>query len=280
MSFVTTQPEALTYAAGRLESLGSSMAAESAAAAAPTTGMIPAAAEEVSALQAAIFGAYGSLYQSINAQAATIHELFVQTLGTCAGLYAATESVNSATTLSPMSAQISGLLSSAASAVSAASTAPPGSSFANIVNVGTGNWTAAASDLLGMGTGGILPAANEVGDAAGGVAGLDGAVSTGAVGPTASAGAVGVPVMGDLGQAAAVGSLSVPPSWAAGTVPAAALSPGAVAAPGWTAPAPQSTSATAIPAGMPAVATAGKVAGYGAPRYGVKPIVMGRRAGV
>ena len=107
MSFVTTQPEALTYAAGRLESLGSSMAAESAAAAAPTTGMIPAAAEEVSALQAAIFGAYGSLYQSINAQAATIHELFVQTLGTCAGLYAATESVNSATTLSPMSAQIS-----------------------------------------------------------------------------------------------------------------------------------------------------------------------------
>ena len=103
---------------------------------------------------------------------------------------------------------------------------------------------------------------------------MDGAVSTGAVGPTASAGAVGVPVMGDLGQAAAVGSLSVPPSWAAGTVPAAALSPGAVAAPGWTAPAPQSTSATAIPAGMPAVATAGKSLGFGGPRYGFKPTVM------
>ena len=81
MSFVTTQPEALTYAAGKLESLGSSMAAESAAAAAPTTGVIPAAAEEVSALQAAIFGAYGSLYQSINAQAASDSRAFCSNLG-------------------------------------------------------------------------------------------------------------------------------------------------------------------------------------------------------
>ena len=85
MSFVTTQPEALTYAAGKLESLGSSMAAESAAAAAPTTGVIPAAAEEVSALQAAIFGAYGSLYQSINAQAARIHELLFKPWGPAPG---------------------------------------------------------------------------------------------------------------------------------------------------------------------------------------------------
>lgn len=79
-----------------------------------------------------------------------------------------------------------------------------------------------------------------------------------------------------LGQAASVGGLSVPPSWAAGAVPAA--SPGAVTTAGWTAPAPQSPSVTTMPAAMPAVATAGKAVGYGAPRYGVKPTVMGRPA--
>ena len=61
MSFVTTQPEALAYAAGKLHTLGSAMATESAAVAHPTTGVVPAAADEVSALQATIFAAYGTL---------------------------------------------------------------------------------------------------------------------------------------------------------------------------------------------------------------------------
>jgi PE family/PPE-SVP subfamily C-terminal region len=277
MSFVTTQPEALAYAAGKLQSLGSAMAAESAAAAAPTTGVAPAAADEVSALQAAIFGAYGSLYQSVNAEATTIHELFVHTLGASAGSYAATESANSAVTASPLSGRISGLLSSAASST-ASSTDPPGGNIANLFNVGSGNWGSASSDLLDMVQGGILPAANEGGDIAGNAAGvaggLDGAVPTGAVAPAGSAGLGGVPMLGGLGQAASAGGLSVPPSWAAGAVPAA--SPGAVTTAGWTAPAPQSTPVTTVPAGMPLVATAGKAAGLGAPRYGVKPTVMGR----
>jgi len=71
----------------------------------------------------------------------------------------------------------------------------------------------------------------------------------------------------------------VPSSWAAGAVPASA-SPSAVTTAGWTAPAPQSTPATTIPAAMPSMATAGKATGYGAPRYGVKPAVMGRPRGV
>ena len=78
-----------------------------------------------------------------------------------------------------------------------------------------------------------------------------------------------------LGQAASVGGLSAPPSWAASAIPASA-SPGAVTTAGWTAPAPQSAPATTMPAAMPSMATAGKAAGYGAPRYGVKPTVMGR----
>jgi hypothetical protein len=94
MSFVSTQPEALTAAAGTLQLIGSSVSGQNAAAAAPTTGVVPAAADEVSALTAAQFAAHAQLYQAVSAQAATIHEMFVNTLGTSAGSYAATEAAN------------------------------------------------------------------------------------------------------------------------------------------------------------------------------------------
>lgn len=55
MSFVITQPEALTFAASKLEGLGSSMAAQGAAAAAATTDVVAAAADPISALQAEVF---------------------------------------------------------------------------------------------------------------------------------------------------------------------------------------------------------------------------------
>jgi hypothetical protein len=98
MSFVTTQPEALTAAAGSLAGVGSTMTAENAAAAAPTTGVVPAAADEVSALTAAQFAAQGQLYQAVSAQAAAIHEMFVSALSTSAGSYAATEAANAIAT--------------------------------------------------------------------------------------------------------------------------------------------------------------------------------------
>ena len=81
MSFVTTQPEALSSAATALGGIGSSFSAQNAAAAAPTTGVVPAAADEVSALTAAQFAAHAQLYQAVAAQAAAIHEQFVNTLG-------------------------------------------------------------------------------------------------------------------------------------------------------------------------------------------------------
>ncbi|GFG74908.1 PE family protein [Mycobacterium botniense] len=98
MSFVTTQPEALTAAAGSLQGIGSAMAAQNAAAAAPTTGVVPAAADEVSALTAAQFVAHAHMYQAVCSQAAAIHEMFVNTLGASAGSYAVTEAANAATT--------------------------------------------------------------------------------------------------------------------------------------------------------------------------------------
>lgn len=99
MSFVTAQPEALTSAAGALQGIGSSMSAQSAAAAAPTTGVVPAAADEVSALTAAQFAAHAQMYQAVSAQAAAIHEMFVNTLGISAGSYAETEIANAAAAL-------------------------------------------------------------------------------------------------------------------------------------------------------------------------------------
>jgi hypothetical protein len=94
MSFVTTQPELLISAASQLQGIGAEMTAQNAAAAAPTTGVVPAAADEVSALTATQFGAYAAMYQEVGAQAAAVHEMFVRTLGASANSYAATEAAN------------------------------------------------------------------------------------------------------------------------------------------------------------------------------------------
>ena len=97
MSFVVAQPEMLAAGAGTLSVIVSGMTARNAAAAAPTTGVVPAAADEVSVLTAAHFAAHGVSYQAVSAQAAAVHEMFVTTLGTSAGSYAATEAANAIT---------------------------------------------------------------------------------------------------------------------------------------------------------------------------------------
>jgi PE family protein len=94
MSFVTTEPEMLTAAAGSLQEIGSALTVQNAAAARPTTGVIPAAADEISALTAVQFAAHASMFQAVSAQATAIHDMFVATLGTSAGAYAATEAAN------------------------------------------------------------------------------------------------------------------------------------------------------------------------------------------
>lgn len=156
MSFLTTQPEELAAAAGKLETIGSAMVAQNAAAAAPTTtGVIPAAADEISVLQAPLFTAYGTLYQQVSAEAAAVYDLFVKTLGVSAGTYAATEAANSSAAASPLSG-IASILGSTPGKVPSWI-----SDIANIFNIGAGNWVSAASDLLGLASGGLLPAAEE-----------------------------------------------------------------------------------------------------------------------
>ncbi|MBS9535827.1 PE family protein [Mycobacterium sp. M1] len=96
MSFVTTQPEMLNTAANSLHGIGTAVNSENAAAAGPTTGLLPPGADEVSAVTAARFVAHAQMYQAICAQAAAIHEQFVSTLAASGNSYAATEAANAA----------------------------------------------------------------------------------------------------------------------------------------------------------------------------------------
>jgi hypothetical protein len=94
MPFVTTQPEALAAAAANLAGVGATMSAQNATAAAPTTGVLPAAADEVSALTATQFAVHAQMYQAISTQAEAIHQQFVSTLAMSATSYEATEAAN------------------------------------------------------------------------------------------------------------------------------------------------------------------------------------------
>lgn len=94
MSFVTTQPESLITTASTLAALGSALNAHNAAAAAPTTGVIAPAADEVSAQTAASLAGHAQNYQAVSAQAAALHQQFVARLTSNANSYADTEAAN------------------------------------------------------------------------------------------------------------------------------------------------------------------------------------------
>ena len=282
MSFVTIQPEALMAAASALQTLGTSMAAENGAAAGPTTGVAPAAADPVSALQATQFDAYGAWYQHVSAHAAAIHQMLVNTLGASAGSYAETESANNAATGSTSLSGLLGQLSGAA-VNPAQVTSSTGAVIATPFNWAQ-NFGAAGSQFIALGQGQFLPeavnwnpadpAATGLTDGAGG--GLPPAAATGSA---RLAGVGGAPVLAGVGQASSLGGTTVPPSWAAGTVPATSAAPAALAGAGWTSPAPQTPPVTTMPAGVPSVASTGRAGyGIGAPRYGVKPAVMPKPA--
>jgi PE family/PPE-SVP subfamily C-terminal region len=285
MSFVTTQPEALTAAASALQTLGTSMAAQNAAVAAPTTGVVPAAADPVSALQAAQFTAYGTWYQQVSAQATAIHQMLVNTLGTNAGSYGETEAANqTATGSTSLSGLLNGLTGSGTSSSALSGAAAPAQSSSTGAAIGTPfNWFqnvgAAASDFIALGQGQFLPGAVTWDPTLPAAAGAPGAAA-GPIGP--AAGAVGAPVLAGVGQASSLGGSSVPPSWAEAGVPAATSAPATLVGAGWTSATPHNPSVTTMPAGVPSVASAGRpgsgFSGLGAPRYGVKPTVMPKPA--
>ncbi|WP_257703433.1 PE family protein, partial [Mycobacterium tuberculosis] len=96
MSYVIATPEMMATAAFDLARIGSQVSAASAVAAMPTTEVVAAGADEVSAGIAALFSAHAQEYQALSAQAAAFHDQFVHTLTAAARWYTATEIANAA----------------------------------------------------------------------------------------------------------------------------------------------------------------------------------------
>jgi PE family/PPE-SVP subfamily C-terminal region len=306
MSFLTTVTEELLAAQGQLEGINANLAAQNAGAAAATTVVAPAALDPVSAQQAGIFSAFGTTYQTTAGEAQTQLDTYATNLGTSSTSYSDTEANNAASALL-QEADPSSQVSLLADPISQVAAPGPGSTAldwlqyllggtgnftnpsmlggifglsgngANILNIGGGNYASAASALLGMAGGGLLPAGSDtIGDAAAAAGAADLAASTTPM-PVGMGGMGGaMPVAAGIGQGTLVGQLAVPPSWVGGQVTPVV---GATATPlhtvGWTGAAPQASTGTPM-AGMPGMVTgAGRASsGFGAPRYGVKPIVM------
>ncbi|OOK79949.1 PE family protein [Mycobacterium kansasii] len=84
----------LEAAVSDLANVGSTIHVANAAAAFPTTSVLAAGADEVSAAIAALFNTHAQAYQSLSAQAASFHAQFIQTMNAGAGAYAAAEAAN------------------------------------------------------------------------------------------------------------------------------------------------------------------------------------------
>jgi hypothetical protein len=110
MSFVLAAPAALAAAASDIAGIGSTISAANAAAAVPTTGVLAAAADEVSAQVAALFSTHGQGYQKLSAQLAAFHDQFVAALNSGATQYAAAEASAAQNLLSAINAPAEKLL--------------------------------------------------------------------------------------------------------------------------------------------------------------------------
>ncbi|MBW0013551.1 PE family protein, partial [Mycobacterium sp.] len=91
MPFLIAVPELIADVAKDLANIGSMVGSANNAVAPATTGLLPAAADEVSTQIAALFSTHAAGYQKLSAQAAAFHQQFVQNLSAGAGTYAAAE---------------------------------------------------------------------------------------------------------------------------------------------------------------------------------------------
>ncbi|WP_156452535.1 PE family protein, partial [Mycobacterium gordonae] len=94
MSYVFASTEFLNSAAADLSNIGSVISQANAAAALPTTEVLAAGADEISAAVAALFGVHAQGYQALSAQAAAFHQQFVQAMNAGANAYATAEALN------------------------------------------------------------------------------------------------------------------------------------------------------------------------------------------
>ncbi|BBZ42291.1 PE family protein [Mycobacterium conspicuum] len=94
MSYLVAVPDLLTAAARDLAGISSEISDASDAVRAATTGMPPAAADEVSALIVRLFAGHADQYRALSAQAAAFHGAFVRAVAAGATSYVSTEVAN------------------------------------------------------------------------------------------------------------------------------------------------------------------------------------------
>jgi hypothetical protein len=94
-AILITQPEQLAAAAADAGQISTAIGAARAAAAGPTTNLVAAAEDEVSAIAAVLFGAYGQECQALLRQATEFNEGFVAALAAAGNAYAAAEAAAS-----------------------------------------------------------------------------------------------------------------------------------------------------------------------------------------
>ncbi|WP_459797610.1 PE family protein, partial [Mycobacterium riyadhense] len=106
MSYVVVVPDLLAATATELAGIDVTLRVATAAAAVPTTEVLAAGADEVSAAIAAVFASHGQAYQALGARAAGFHAQFVRALNGASSAYAAAE----AASVSPLQAVSQDLL--------------------------------------------------------------------------------------------------------------------------------------------------------------------------
>ncbi|QUR68066.1 PE domain-containing protein [Mycobacterium spongiae] len=94
MSYLITAPDLLATAAEDVAGIGSSIRAANLAALAPTSTLMAAAGDEVSAAIASLFSGQAQEYQTLSAQVAGFHAQFVHALSRAGGAYAVAEAAN------------------------------------------------------------------------------------------------------------------------------------------------------------------------------------------
>ena len=164
MSFMLAEPGALVAAALDVAGIGSTLSTAHAAAAAPTTGVLAAAADEVSTQIAALFSQHAQSYQQLSARAAVLHEQFVAALAAAASNYAAAETAAAQTLVNAVSAPAQAVLGhplggALSNAVSRVESVLAGNGAAGALFGGSGPFHGiSASALLGRPTGGVTAA--------------------------------------------------------------------------------------------------------------------------
>ncbi|WP_205875324.1 PE domain-containing protein [Mycobacterium camsae] len=191
MVYVLAAPELLASAATDLAVVGAALKSTNVAVALPTMQLPAAAADEVSAAIAAVWGEYGQAYQAISAQAGTYHRRLMQALNSAAGAYATAEAGN-ISLLQTFELDVMGVINAPFNALLGRPLIGKGTNGA----AGTGQAGGPGGILWGDGGDGGSGAPGQTGGAGGsaglfGTGGRGGAGGAGVSGPTGLAGQSG-----------------------------------------------------------------------------------------